>query len=587
MSDPFDVIPFEDIKGNWKKLGSGSFGNVYKSTYLGIDIAIKEVLPSDSYDVAKYFEREWRLMKEARHPNVVLYLGLSRAPPSDGRIFIISEYIENGNLRMYIWDKNKPFPWRLRISFATDIARALAYLHARKCIHRDLKGENLLVTANGRLKITDFGFARIAARNEEESKRLTFCGTDSYMSPEILLSKEFDLPTDIFSLGMIFCEIASRKLADDYHFKRTGPMFGIDADEVRRLANTGCPPAFLALCLDCVAVDPAARPTTRMILERLREIETEVLARPETEDLHLGSIRFMSGGKRRGAPPRIPSFGMGVGNDIGKKEDAVASLSSDDESTSDDEAVKAIQSAPISVESSFDLNGAPNDDRESENSAQPLLNTSSSYSNYNTGAHGANISNALSPSLSSVLTIKPNLDPNSTPDPIMPGTASPGESSALPESDSILSVQTHISFRTAPSSALSTTAATNGHSAVQAVHALHRFTLIRPGTKRPPATSPGRCLEGGWNPLELFFPNGLLGQKCDICAKRIGRKPVLECDDCGLRAHVKCGEVAPRDCGMRILQSVHLQGVQMGDSPVLKARQNNNVKHVPLSSIMR
>lgn len=266
---------------------------------------------------------------------------------------------------MYIWDKSKPFPWRLRISFATDIARALAYLHARKCIHRDLKGENLLVTANGRLKITDFGFARIAARNEEESKRLTFCGTDSYMSPEILLGNEFDLPTDIFSLGMIFCEIASRKLADDYHFKRTGPMFGIDADEVRRLANTGCPPAFLALCLDCIALDPAARPTTRTILERLKEIETEVLARPEAEDFHLGSIRFMSGGKRRGAAPRIPSFGMGIGNDIGKEtptftEDAVASLSSAEESTSDDEAVKAIQSAPVSVEPSIDLNRAPN-----------------------------------------------------------------------------------------------------------------------------------------------------------------------------------------------------------------------------------
>lgn len=244
------------------------------------------------------------------------------------------------------------------------------------------------------------------------------------------------------------------------------------------------------------------------------------------------------------------------------------------------------------------------DDRESENSTQPLLNTSSSYPDYNTavvGAHGANISNALSPSLSSVLTIKPNLDPNNTPDPIMPGTASPAESSALPGSDSMLSVQTHISFRTASSSVLSTTAATNGHSAVQAVHALHRFTLTRPGTKRFPAASPGRCLEGGWNPLELFFPNGLLGQKCDICAKRIGWKPVLECDDCGLRcvftfsscryfsswngsAHVKCGEVAPRDCGMRILQSVHPQGVQIGDSPVLKAR---HAKHVPLSPTMR
>ena len=136
---------------------------------------------------------------------------------------------------MYIHDKTKPFPWRLRMSFATDIARALAYLHARKCIHRDLKGENLLVTANCRLKITDFGFARIAARNEEESKRLTFCGTDSYMSPEILLGNEFDLPTDIFSLGVIFCEILARKLADDNTFRRTAPLFNIDDDEVRRL----------------------------------------------------------------------------------------------------------------------------------------------------------------------------------------------------------------------------------------------------------------------------------------------------------------------------------------------------------------
>jgi len=93
------VIPFEDIKGDWKKLGSGSFGNVYKGSYLGIDVAIKEILPSNEYDVAKYFEREWRLLKESRHPNVVLYLGLSRAPDPDGRVFIISEFIENGVLR--------------------------------------------------------------------------------------------------------------------------------------------------------------------------------------------------------------------------------------------------------------------------------------------------------------------------------------------------------------------------------------------------------------------------------------------------------------------------------------------------------
>jgi LIM domain kinase 1 len=312
----------------------------------------------------------------------VLYLGLSRAPPPDGRIFIISEYIEHGasglrtsspasldtvhsgNLRMYIFDKTKPFPWRLRLSFATDISRALAYLHARKCIHRDLKGENLLVTANGRLKITDFGFARIAARNEEESKRLTFCGTDSYMSPEILLGEEFDLPTDIFSLGIIFCEIAARKLADDRHFKRTGPTFGIDSEEVHRLASPGCPPAFLALAFDCLAEDPKARPTTRVILDRLGEIETEVLSRPDTDDFHVGSIKLMTGGRRRGAAPRIPSFGAGVGKDIRHntacaKEDVLAALSSGEES-SDEEPIDVMQGLVVSLGPNSDWSTAAN-----------------------------------------------------------------------------------------------------------------------------------------------------------------------------------------------------------------------------------
>ncbi|KAI6017867.1 kinase-like domain-containing protein [Pisolithus marmoratus] len=570
-----------DTKGNCKKRGSGSSGNAYKGSYLGIDVAIKEVLPSSTYNVAKYFEREWRLMKESRHPNVVLYLGLARAPPQNGRIFIVSEYVENGNLRMYIIDKTKPFPWHLRISFATDIARAVAYLHARKCIHRDLKGENPLVTTNGRLKITDFGFARIAARNAEESKQLTFCGTDSYMSPEILLGNEFDLPTDIFSMGIIFCEIAARKVADA---TSRGPV------------------------LHCIASDPAARPTTRTIPERLRD-EAEVLSRPEGEDLHLGSVKFMSRGKRRSVAPRIPSFGMGIGKGIGEHKsvslagDVIAAVLSGEESTSKDEAVRAIQNAPISVELSDDSCGATNG---SENSVQPLLNTSSSCTDL-PQTDGTHLIHTLMPTLSSVLTIKPMQDPNATPDPVLPGTppSTPPDSSVPPElTHSTHSVQTNYTYRTAHTSTPSSAAAMRGHSSIQATHTLHRFTLIKSGAKRAPnnvtpsagGRHHGEGGGGGWNPLEILFVNGLLGYKCDICMKRIGWKPILECDDCGLRAHVKCGEVAPRDCGMRILRSMHRhhqQGAQTGlgpapGSPMSKAvRQNDafGVKWVP-SSVM-
>ncbi|KAH9021122.1 hypothetical protein EDB83DRAFT_2527823 [Lactarius deliciosus] len=71
----------------------------------------------------------------------------------------------------------------------------------------------------------------------------------------------------------------------------------------------------------------------------------------------------------------------------------------------------------------------------------------------------------------------------------------------------------------------------------------------------PPWKKYGAPGGGSWSALDLFFASGLLpggggGAKCDICAKRLGRKAALECDDCGLRVHIKCGEVAPRDCAL-------------------------------------
>ena len=159
------------------------------------------------------------------------------------------------------------------------------------------------------------------------------------MSPEILRGEEFGLETDIFSLGVIFCEISSRKLADDCHYKRTLPDFTIDGDEAHRLASTGCPPSFLSLCLDCLADDPKARPSTRVILQRLRDIEAEVLARPsEHSDMHVGSVKLMAISKRPRLAPHIPSFGVGidVGNDTSSGNKAGSGTDDSDEESSID-----------------------------------------------------------------------------------------------------------------------------------------------------------------------------------------------------------------------------------------------------------
>ncbi|KAF8741649.1 Protein kinase C conserved region 1 (C1) domains (Cysteine-rich domains), partial [Rhizoctonia solani] len=673
----FDIIPFEDIQGDWRRLGSGSFGNVYKGVYLGIDVAIKEVLPSKDYDVAKYFEREWRLMKEARHPNVVLFLGLSRAPPPDNRIFIVSEFIDNGNLRQLIHDTRQPLEWPLRLSVLTDIARAMAYLHARRCIHRDLKGENLLMTANGRVKVTDFGFARIAARNDDEMRRLTFCGTDSYMSPEILKGDEFDLPTDVFSMGVIFCEVIARKLADDYVFKRSAPDWGMDPDELKTRASPGCPPELVALALDMCAVDPHARPSMREVLARLRTIEIGVLEK--AGDAHVGSVKFFTAGRKRPGPAlRIPSFGMGVGSEIRNKDgdaeldtkhEADAGIGSDKEL---DDAVRSLENIRISkgpanilppehgytpaseksrwesprwdgnsmyytqrsgdfgkIESmskvvytpyGHDIGYIPSEP--GSDSTSPLLhetpnpeidNTHSQLSSYSEtvvqmhrgdlGTSTPSVNTAVpselpataashsSPQNSvSVLTVRasPVITTNA-----LHGPAIQSESSSVSLNDAaaasrILQVDPNQvskmsmdSYHTA-SSAITLPAPTTDSVALGSIAAategstvttrqvetepslIHRFTLIKPGSTRrgsvtftpasngrgasppPPDSAPG------WSPFEFFFGSGY-SAKCDLCTKRLGWgwKPVLECDDCGMRAHIKCGEFAPRDCGLR------------------------------------
>ncbi|KAK4048551.1 hypothetical protein OIV83_004719 [Microbotryomycetes sp. JL201] len=329
----FDTISYTDLspERDWTRLGKGSFGCVWKAEYLGLEVAVKEVLHSTEYNVDKYLERECRILSEARHPNIVQLIGFSFAPPSSSsslpRLLIVSEYLPRGNLRSYIADKSIPFPWRLRLSFAIDVARGLTYLHARQCMHRDLKGENLLVTENERIKVCDFGFARIVAQNEDEMKRITFAGTDGYMSPEILLGEEFGLPTDVFSFGVILAELASRKLADQHTFARSLPTFGVSSDEVSRRASTQCPPDLVQLALACLDVVPKKRPTMLQILTRLRSIEKQVHdaeskglslepgsinSPPGHGSWNVGSVSFAGtskkGNSKRPQAPRLPSF---------------------------------------------------------------------------------------------------------------------------------------------------------------------------------------------------------------------------------------------------------------------------------------
>ncbi|KAJ7719542.1 hypothetical protein DFH07DRAFT_761095, partial [Mycena maculata] len=193
------------------------------------------------------------------------------------------------------------------------------------------------------------------------------------------------------------------------------------------------------------------------------------------------------------------------------------------------------------------------------------------------------------PSLSSILPVHVSPDPNETPIPVLPTTShtrSLSDSENDPLSGSILSIASLDSYHTAYSvSAIPTTFATEGGSTIRSLYGnytaplVHRFSLLKPGAKPKsngalsPTSSAGNGEVTGWNPLDLFFSSGLLVAKCDICMKRLRRKPVLQCDDCSLRAHVKCGESAPKNCAL-LPPGTHQSPLSVLSSPLSKVKQN-------------
>ena len=200
----------------------------------------------------------------------------------------------------------------------------------------------------------------------------------------------------------------------------------------------------------------------------------------------------------------------------------------------------------------------------------PAKGSGSQYSTTVIRSHPSQTSSGLSPSPSSVLTIKASQDPHATPGNTLPTI--PNISSLLSDgknipagsdilgSSSILSIASIDTYHTAADhathrshSVISSAYATEGGSSIRSVHPnapmVHRFTLLKPGGAKQKrnsgsASPSGTGVEGqgqGWNrnPLEMLFASGLLVGKCDLCNKRIGWKPVLECDDCGLRCVVE------------------------------------------------
>jgi serine/threonine protein kinase/Flp pilus assembly protein TadD len=200
-------------------IGAGGMGEVYRATdaKLGRDVALK-VLPAEmasSPERIERFQREAKALAALDHPGIV---GVYSVEEADGVHFLTMQLVEGQSLDCLIAEGSLPVEKLLEI--ATALADALAAAHEKGIVHRDLKPANVMVTKDGRVKVLDFGLAKVAgpgdaARTdsglptEMQTREGLVMGTVPYMSPEQVQGRAVDHRTDIFSLGIILYEMAS------------------------------------------------------------------------------------------------------------------------------------------------------------------------------------------------------------------------------------------------------------------------------------------------------------------------------------------------------------------------------------------
>jgi serine/threonine protein kinase len=192
-------------------LGTGGFGIVYRALdlELGEQIALK-VLHRDRWSdgALKRFRREVAVARQVTSPHVVQIYDLGTAP---GAFYLTMELVGGGTLAARLHDGPLPIPEVLRI--VREILLGLAELHRLGIVHRDIKPGNVLLDGDGRAKVADFGLARRWEGDEtRDTETGALVGTADYLAPEVVLRRELDPRTDLYSLGVLLYELLTGQL---------------------------------------------------------------------------------------------------------------------------------------------------------------------------------------------------------------------------------------------------------------------------------------------------------------------------------------------------------------------------------------
>ena len=304
-------------------LGAGAMGEVYlaEDPHIERKLAIKTVRlvgrPAEIEDRTKRLLREARAAGRLLHPNIVT---LFDAGETEGQLFLAFEFVEGVDLAGRI-EAGPPLTLREVLRIVRQVAEALDYAHRQGIVHRDIKPSNILLDTVGRVKVADFGIAKVTGQSTELTVAGSVMGSPQYLSPEQIRGDDLDGRSDIFSLGVVLYELLSRKRPFDGETITTLVYQILHKEPPPVSSLHSIPPRLEQLLRSMLAKDRDQRTATAgQVAEELavieRELDDETLSAPAVRGPEMAATSVLP--RRTGsaapfipppppAPPQIPT----------------------------------------------------------------------------------------------------------------------------------------------------------------------------------------------------------------------------------------------------------------------------------------
>ncbi|XP_060696002.1 serine/threonine-protein kinase B-raf isoform X2 [Hemiscyllium ocellatum] len=273
-SDDWEISEGQITLG--QRIGSGSFGTVYKGKWHG-DVAVKMLnVTAPTPQQLQAFKNEVGVLRKTRHVNILLFMGYTTKP----QLAIVTQWCEGSSLYHHLHIIETKFEMIKLIDIARQTAQGMDYLHAKSIIHRDLKSNNIFLHEDLTVKIGDFGLATVKSRWSGSHQFEQLSGSILWMAPEVIRMQDknpYSFQSDVYAFGVVLYELMSGQLPYSNINNRDQIIFmvgrGYLTPDLSKVRNN-CPKAMKRLMADCLKKKRDERPLFPQILASI-----ELLAR--------------------------------------------------------------------------------------------------------------------------------------------------------------------------------------------------------------------------------------------------------------------------------------------------------------------